>query len=116
MDGTTARRLLGVPEHATRDDIDRAFRRAVLSAHPDRGGDANRFRQLVDARHVASATARAARPPAARDGNRFRAAWAAPLAPTLSVHDVDRRRVEPVYTPQAETSDFETALRAALAA
>jgi len=45
-----ARRLLGVALDATADDVDRAFRRRVRTAHPDRGGDAATFRRLVEAR------------------------------------------------------------------
>ena len=52
MDGNHARVLLGVPPHATHDQIRRAFRAAAFVAHPDRGGSASAFRQLVGARDV----------------------------------------------------------------
>jgi hypothetical protein len=42
--------LLGVPPDYTRDDIIAAFRRAAKKAHPDMGGTAELFRQLVEAR------------------------------------------------------------------
>jgi hypothetical protein len=42
--------LLGVPANYTREDIIDAFRRAVKKAHPDAGGTAELFCQLVEAR------------------------------------------------------------------
>jgi hypothetical protein len=45
-----AMRLLGVPDNFTREDILAAFRREVKKAHPDRGGTAEQFRELVTAR------------------------------------------------------------------
>jgi hypothetical protein len=47
MDGRHARAVLGVPEHASADDIRRAFRRRALVTHPDRGGDRTTFELLV---------------------------------------------------------------------
>jgi DnaJ domain len=43
MDGTRARALLGVAEHATHDDLRRAFRQRALATHPDVGGDPEAF-------------------------------------------------------------------------
>jgi outer membrane protein assembly factor BamB len=48
--GPTHYDLLGVPRGATADEIRRAYRRAVKGAHPDAGGDAERFRLLGEAR------------------------------------------------------------------
>ncbi len=48
--------LLGVPANYTRDDIVAAFRREVKKAHPDAGGTAELFRQLVEARDRLLAT------------------------------------------------------------
>ncbi len=45
-----ARRLLGVALDATADEVERAFRHRVRTAHPDGGGDAATFRRLVEAR------------------------------------------------------------------
>jgi hypothetical protein len=45
-----AMRLLGVPDNFTREDILAAFRREVKKAHPDAGGTAEQFRELVMAR------------------------------------------------------------------
>ncbi|MFK0279781.1 DnaJ domain-containing protein [Streptomyces sp. NPDC090499] len=38
--------VLGVPADATRTEIVRAFRRRALAHHPDRGGDAEAFRDV----------------------------------------------------------------------
>ena len=43
MDGTYARALLGVADHATNDDVRRAFRQRARATHPDHGGDAEAF-------------------------------------------------------------------------
>lgn len=42
--------LLGVPADYTHDDIIAAFRREAKKVHPDMGGTAEQFRQLVEAR------------------------------------------------------------------
>ncbi|MGH8910117.1 MAG: J domain-containing protein [Egibacteraceae bacterium] len=52
MSPDRARRLLAVPPDAARDEIERAFRRLARVHHPDRGGDAGRFAELVAAREV----------------------------------------------------------------
>lgn len=44
-----ARELLKVDRHATADDIRRAYRRAARTHHPDAGGDAQTFQDLVAA-------------------------------------------------------------------
>ena len=43
MDGRRARALLGVSEHASPEEIRRAFRARALATHPDRGGDRRWF-------------------------------------------------------------------------
>ena len=40
---------LGITARATADDLKRAFRRRALATHPDRGGDAEAFRQVQGA-------------------------------------------------------------------
>lgn len=45
-----ARRVLGVPAGAPACEVERAFRRRALQAHPDRGGDADAFRTVLAAR------------------------------------------------------------------
>jgi hypothetical protein len=47
MDGRHARVVLGVAEHASADDIRRAFRQRALVTHPDRGGDRTSFELVV---------------------------------------------------------------------
>jgi hypothetical protein len=49
MDGSRARAVLGVAEHATTADLQRAFRAAAHAAHPDHGGDTERFAEVVAA-------------------------------------------------------------------
>jgi hypothetical protein len=43
-------KLLGVPVDFTREDIIKAFRRKAMQCHPDHGGTAEQFRELVKAR------------------------------------------------------------------
>jgi hypothetical protein len=40
---------LGITARATIDDVKRAFRQRALATHPDRGGDAEAFRQVQSA-------------------------------------------------------------------
>lgn len=44
-----ARALLGVGEHASADEVRRAYRRLARHAHPDAGGDAADFHRLQEA-------------------------------------------------------------------
>jgi hypothetical protein len=61
-----ARRLLGLPLNYTRDDVISAFRRAAKKAHPDRGGTAEMFHKLVEARdRLLAALGTSAPPPKA---------------------------------------------------
>jgi curved DNA-binding protein CbpA len=57
MDGTRARALLGVSEHASAHDLRRAFRQRALQTHPDHGGDAQAFADLVQALQTLEADA-----------------------------------------------------------
>lgn len=52
MDRSEAARELGVPPRAAPDDVERAFRRAARTCHPDVGGDAGRFHRAIEARAV----------------------------------------------------------------
>ncbi len=52
MSPDTARRLLELSTTATTTDVDRSFRRLARVLHPDRGGDTEVFRRLVQARAV----------------------------------------------------------------
>jgi len=78
MGPEVARRLLGVDVRASMADVDRAYRRAVRTAHPDVGGDAVRFAELTAARRVLASRASA---PATRS------------VPPLRVRSSRRRRV-----------------------
>lgn len=88
MDGTQARALLGVPTHATKDHVRRAFRGAAFDAHPDRGGDAGAFRSILSARDLLLASAPDAELPVV--DRRFDVV--APARPSFSATDVPRRR------------------------
>ncbi|KAL2613002.1 hypothetical protein R1flu_024694 [Riccia fluitans] len=50
----TLYQILQVSEHASTEEIRRAYRQAVLMHHPDKGGDHDTFRIIVDAYHVLS--------------------------------------------------------------
>ncbi len=69
MDGTRARAVLGVSEHATQHDLRRAFRARAKQTHPDAGGDAEAFqaarRALVALQSTAPAVAKHPREAAA---------------------------------------------------
>ncbi len=54
MDRKRARAVLGVSPAATPAELRRAFREAAKSAHPDAGGDPERFRQVVEAHRLLS--------------------------------------------------------------
>lgn len=56
MTAGQARELLGLSPGADADALGRAYRSAVKAAHPDRGGgDAERLRQVIEARRVLQA-------------------------------------------------------------
>ena len=44
--------ILGVPKTATPDEVKKAFRKAALKNHPDRGGDTEKFQELQQAAEV----------------------------------------------------------------
>ncbi len=52
VDRAEAARELGVASQATPIDVERAFRRAARSHHPDLGGDPRRFHRVIEARAV----------------------------------------------------------------
>ena len=49
MDGRRARIVLGVGNDAPAAEIRRAFRARAFATHPDHGGDASSFAEIVDA-------------------------------------------------------------------
>src|ERR1035438_10000013 len=44
--------LLGVKKDASADEIKKAFRRAAVEHHPDRGGDETKFKEINEAYEV----------------------------------------------------------------
>jgi len=44
--GTSIWKTLGITARATADELKRAFRQRALATHPDRGGDAEAFREV----------------------------------------------------------------------
>jgi DnaJ family protein C protein 19 len=47
-----ARRLLGLPQHASRQEVIDAHRRLVATVHPDRGGSSTLVHEANDARDL----------------------------------------------------------------
>lgn len=50
MTSREARELLGLPAAATAAEVEAAYRRRAWESHPDRGGEQEAFRRLVQAR------------------------------------------------------------------
>ncbi len=46
--------ILGVPKNASADDVKKAFRRLAHEHHPDKGGDAQKFKDLNEAYQILS--------------------------------------------------------------
>jgi len=46
--------LIGVEKDATFDQIKKAYRKKAIKEHPDKGGDANKFKELTAAYEVLS--------------------------------------------------------------
>ena len=67
MDGRRARRVLRVASHAGPDEIRRAFRARVHVVHPDRGGTAAEFAEVVTAFELLQIASVAAPRPRCRD-------------------------------------------------
>jgi DnaJ family protein A protein 2 len=44
--------VLGVPKTASADEVKKAFRKAALKAHPDKGGDPDKFKEMTVAYEV----------------------------------------------------------------
>ncbi len=73
--------VLGVPKNASPDEIKKAFRKAAVEHHPDKGGDEAKFKELNEAYEVLKDTSKRQRydqfghagvgSSAASDGNPF---------------------------------------------
>jgi len=52
VDNSTYYELLGVKKNSTTEEIKQAYRKLALQHHPDRGGDAKKFKELSEAYEV----------------------------------------------------------------
>lgn len=53
-DNTKFYEVLGVPKSASEDEIKKAYRKAAMKNHPDKGGDPEKFKELGQAYEVLS--------------------------------------------------------------
>jgi DnaJ family protein A protein 2 len=53
-DNTKYYEILGVPKTAAQDDLKKAYRKAAIKNHPDKGGDPEKFKELAQAYEVLS--------------------------------------------------------------
>jgi len=53
-DNTRYYQVLGVPKEASQDDLKKAYRKAAIKNHPDKGGDPEKFKELAQAYEVLS--------------------------------------------------------------
>ncbi|CAM8906154.1 unnamed protein product [Rhodiola kirilowii] len=49
LDNTKYYETLGVSKSASQDDLKKAYRKAAIKNHPDKGGDPEKFKELAQA-------------------------------------------------------------------
>jgi len=53
-DSTRYYEILGVSQSASQDELKKAYKKAAIKNHPDKGGDPEKFKELAQAYEVLS--------------------------------------------------------------